>query len=680
MIIFHDMHKEFSILATILMLIFFIACSDKSKESTRQEKDELESFYAQFSNLVLENPINTKKFIIASQNQIHDSTAYYNLTTYLAKCYYYENQIDSAIYLSKKTIQFCSNPQNENKKEVSELLATAYNDIGVYFQTISNRDSAISYLEKSAATILSLENQEKRIDIYINLADNYREKSNLPYSAYYYRKAMALADTLELHEKYNPPINTGLAHIYTELKNFDLAESYFLKVESVIDSLPPNELFYFSNTRGNYYYQKKSYEQALKWFYKTYYIANQYNNEHLKNIAQINLGEVFLLLQQNDSAKKYLTKARESLKNGAQSPDYKFYLDGLFASLYLQNDEIGRAEQLLSLPYNTTQISAAYIYLHQKRLEDLYVLKNNFKKAYYYNKKNQEYDDSVRQITIQSSIEELNFRYSQDTALLKRDIQIKKHKNQAQRMNNVLLTTILIFSVLSLLVVLYLFYRYRKNRQRMSEQLATVANLRLKNVQNRMSPHFVFNALNSMMPNLREYEHLQKPINNLVVALRNNLICSNKISISIEDEIANVKSYINLLDSLHYALPTINWKIDETVNKVAQIPFMIIQIPIENAIKYAFVEVADTNFIEISIEKQDQNYLIAIQDNGVGFKNNNHRFDTAKGTGSGLNILYETFQIINQKNKEKVTMKITSAELVGTTVSFVIPLNYKFEV
>lgn len=555
--------------------------------------------------------------------------------------------------------------------------------MGVCMQALSLRDSAALYYQKAAEAVLLLDNQEKRIDIYINLADNYREKGEFPLSADYYRKALLLADSLGLQDKYGVSVNMGLAHVYTDLNNFDLADIYFRRVEVRLDSLPSYEQLYFSNTRGNYYYLANEYEKSLPWFYRTRTLAMQYGQEIYKSIAEANLGEVYLLLNQNDSAQYYLDKAMTVFGQPESSPATTFYMRGLYASLYLQTNRRQEAEKLLSSPYDTTAVNAVYIYQHDKRLEELYRQKGDYKNAYFHSKKAHKFDNETRKVTVQNNMEEMNFRYSQDTMLLKKDLLIRRHEQKAQQMNYTLVLSLSIFIIAALITAITLIYRRRKNEQRYAAQVATIAKLRMQSVQNRMSPHFIFNALNSLMPNLREHPDLDKPVEYLVKAIRNNLTAPDKISVEAGEEIKHVQNYLDLLESLKYELPVIRWNIHSNTNLATMIPAMCIQIPVENAVKYAFEEKREDNLLEITIN-QDEKYLwIKISDNGKGFDSNNPAYTSAKGTGSGLKILYKTIELINAKNTEKATFQIqnnanTDASLHGTTVLIKIPQDFNY--
>lgn len=673
-------------LSLLAMVVFIVACrnNDDASQATNEESTIIDSLATAFKESGLQYSPETKREIITLQQQMSDSVNFYILTSYYAKYLYAENKIDSAIFYSKQIMRYCDE-QEVITDRIQELKTIVLNDLGVYYQSIAQRDSSTTYLLEAAKTVQSLKNQEKRIDIYINLADNYMQEGDFITSADYYRKASLLADSIGMQAKYGVSVNMGLAHIYTDLNNFDLADIYFRRVEERLDSLPPNEQLYFTNTRGNYYYLANEYEKSLPWFYRTRALGLQYGQEFYQSIAEGNLGEVYLLLNRNDSAQYYLDKAMTVFGKPEASPAIAFYMKGLYASLYLQTNRRREAEKLLSEPYDTSVVNAVYIYQRDKRMEELYRQKGDYKNAYFHSKKAQEFDAETRKATVQNNIEELNYRYSQDTTLLKKDLLIRRHEQKAQQMNYTLIIILSIFTILVMISAIVLLYRRRKNEKRMVEQLNIIARLRMENIQNRISPHFIFNALNSLMPNLREHPNLNKPVDYLITVIRNSLRSSEKVSIEAKEEIKHVQNYLNLLQSLKNELPNIQWAIDETANLTTMIPAMCIQIPVENVVKYAFEEISEDDLLKINIEQDEKCLRIKITDNGKGFDKSAVGGASAKGTGSGLKILYKTIELFNTKNKEKISLHIHSNSEIkqgsqGTTVTIDVPLHYTYEI
>ncbi|HNW74256.1 MAG TPA: sensor histidine kinase, partial [Bacteroidales bacterium] len=114
-----------------------------------------------------------------------------------------------------------------------------------------------------------------------------------------------------------------------------------------------------------------------------------------------------------------------------------------------------------------------------------------------------------------------------------------------------------------------------------------------------------------------------------------------------------------------------------------QVPKMITQIFVENAIKHGLQPLLADGKLEIKVRQEKSETIISISDNGVGRKeagmNGEH------GTGKGISIIDQTIRIINKFNNRKISYVIVDPEdergkSTGTNVTIIIPLdmNYSF--
>jgi tetratricopeptide (TPR) repeat protein len=609
-----------------------------------------------------------------------DSLRYYNKD--IAIDYFYKNKIDSAVLAAKNTIDFC-NRQYPGNEEIENLKAISYNSLAIFYQTLGRNDDAIESLQKAAALIRQISDKTKLPDIYINLADNYYNQGELPLATDYYRKALWLSDSLNLMDKNEFSIYIGLGQIYANLKNYKVADFYYQKVENHLDSLDSYIHYQFANNRGSYYYQTAEYEQALACFKEANKTIKGY--PAYEAVTEINMAEIFLLLNQPDSAKRYLDRAATVFLAPESSFSEKFYTNGLYASIALTKNNLKEAEQLLLGTYDEKKINPMYIYYNNKRLEELYAKKGDYKKAYEYKRKAEVYNDSIINNTTQNNIAEIEMRYQQDTTILKRNVIIAQREQKVaelQNMNTLIIAAGLI--ILLVIIAFLLYYRRQKDLQYV-RQITIITNLRMENVRNRISPHFMFNILNAVLPALRQQENLAKPLRLLVQSIRHNLVISEKPAITLEEEIKVVANFIELRESIHSNKTAVIWDVDENVNRNIQVPSMCILIPVENALKYAFEEYDGKNQICIQAKKEEDSIEIVIEDNGIGFEAEN-RTAATNGTGNGLKILYKTIELLNAKNLRKITFTIRDKradnhpDKTGTIVSITIPNNYNYKI
>lgn len=373
------------------------------------------------------------------------------------------------------------------------------------------------------------------------------------------------------------------------------------------------------------------------------------------------------------------------MNDSTANEEVLFYLNSLQGALALRENKLEAANRYLSKPYSPQRIGPSYIYLHNKRLMEYYAQKKDFEKAYNYKNIVEQYDDSMRNIRNINNINEIDYRYSQDTTLLKKDILISNDKTRLSRQQNAIMFFVGLLVISILLAILIFIYIRRKNEQRYNRQMALATQLRMENIRNRISPHYVFNVLNAVMPTFKQYSELAQPLQLLIQVLRGNLLASEKIAVELQEEIELVKNYIALRKETNPDKIRIEWEIDRQVPLQTLIPSMCIQIPVENALKYAFGEECEQeNILSIQISNEIKNLSIYIQDNGSGYDPGKHA-DSKRGTGNGLKVLFRTIELLNSKNSEKIIFDIqniatSSTSQHGTLVTMVVPFNYQFNI
>ena len=133
-----------------------------------------------------------------------------------------------------------------------------------------------------------------------------------------------------------------------------------------------------------------------------------------------------------------------------------------------------------------------------------------------------------------------------------------------------------------------------------------------------INPHFLFNALNSMkfLADASRIYNVSKFITALADLLKNSIINKNE-SITIQDEILNVKSYI-MLYNLRFLSPIIEeYDIEEDILGL-YILKLILQPIVENSIIHGFDGIDYIGKIKITGRTNGDTVSIIIQDNGLG--------------------------------------------------------------
>ena len=155
-------------------------------------------------------------------------------------------------------------------------------------------------------------------------------------------------------------------------------------------------------------------------------------------------------------------------------------------------------------------------------------------------------------------------------------------------------------------------------QRRLANQLIALRSLRAQ-----MNPHFIFNALNSVNLYIAQKDErtANKYLTDFSRLMRLVLEQSQKDFIPLQQELEMIKLYINLehdrfKDKFEYEL-NIDGELDEDS---LQIPPMLIQPYIENAIWHGLRYKEDKGLLKIQYKLEGENILVRIEDNGIGRK------------------------------------------------------------
>ena len=612
----------------------------------------------------------------------------------VAKCCYLKGADPECQALIDSVNSYCR--QNPDLETTFKIQSYADNLQGVLLQAVGKREPARTYYIRAYHELMKLDNHNDAIDICINIADASRQLGKLADASSWYRRANFLADSLDLHEAQNS-ILTGLGQVYNDLRNYQLAHFYFRKAERQYPPKNPKDAHFFYNSWGNVYSSQEKPAEALKCFLKAQKAARQMGQPFMTAVVDANLGQTYLELNRLDSAQKYLANTTKFffVQPNMQN-DLQFYIDGLNAALALKQNRLDKASAILGKPYDLSKMSPNYLYLYHKGWADLYERKGQFAKALQYQKLMKQYDDSLRNATMVSNVQENELRFKQDTAIVRRDLTLQSTQAEAKSSRLILLLVIglLVVGVLALVV----FYRYKslRHKHQHREEMNRMMALKMENVRNRFSPHFVFNVLNIFISNLPKGVNV-KPLRLLIQVLRANLLTCNQVAVSLEDELQMVMSYSALRHETNPLLPMPRFDIAKEVNMSLMLPSMIIQIPVENALKHAFVgmeESGEKPQLDVKIWVEDGMLRIDVIDNGCGGVGalagmGSKKSDAAASTGTGLRILNSTIEMLNAGNARKLYFKMRSRtgeadggsdRQKGMCVSIGVPCKYDYSV
>lgn len=187
-----------------------------------------------------------------------------------------------------------------------------------------------------------------------------------------------------------------------------------------------------------------------------------------------------------------------------------------------------------------------------------------------------------------------------------------------------------------------------------------IKELQLKTIKSQMNPHFIFNALNSIRALVDEDpQRARQAITELSNILRSSIQADQAEVTSLEKELNIVKDYL-ALEYIRFADRLIvEYEIDaETLSN--QMPPMMLQTLVENAIKHGLSKQPGNCLIKIISKFEDNKHLLMVQNTGILDKEMGQDGFGLQSTKNRLNILYRGNALfeIYQCQPTQVTAKL----------------------
>lgn len=472
-----------------------------------------------------------------------------------------------------------------------------------------------------------------------------------------------------------------LAFCYVQLKNYPQAYYYLNKVYPQIHDMPLYNRYFLINTFVNFYYYQEKYEESWNYLMKIFDEVTQHQNDMPSEYATLEANYADLSIKLNkdlDKAKEYLQKAKTYFQH-TKGVTSLYYIKTMELELALKQNDLQTATRLVQQISDDSTLNMPINYQQRRNdvLTEYYKRTGNYSKALAILEAQLPIEDSIRSEEHNNYVAELDLRYKNDTTHLKNRITITNQKNEIKTLQlEIALGVILILG----LIVYFIEYkrRVKKNQQQEFKQhIYEISKLKMQNIREKISPHFLFNVLNNEINQHPESTSEHQRLIRLTRLLRKGLDLSNRFAIPLSEELDFVSNYVALLQDTGKQF-TFSLHKKGNVDDL-QIPSMMIQIPIENAIKHGFVNLNQAGHIDLIIEEAGQGVNIHINNNGHKYTPFAPSSNKLESTGTGLRIIYQSIQLLNTHNKEKITFQILPGKEEGTAISIFIPYHYSYE-
>lgn len=568
------------------------------------------------------------------------------------------------------------------------------NDIA-FFQQYADPAEGVRYAEMAIALATKLKNDPGLARAYYVMGVDYLRLDQVSKTLEYLQKAAKMYESQHKLSELAKVYNTIGAAYLPHKEHYQDALVYLDKAIAIYNKQGDQQLLPHSILNKAILYKRMdSVAASLQHFNEVLRLFKQYTPDNKQLEARIygGLGDAYIEFsepalraagitgQQYDSASYYVQKAL-SVFNELGSEDGRTANYRRLATIYL-------AQKKYTLAFDNAitarQIAQQGGFLAMEAdattvLSEINAATGHYDSAFAYLKRYVVLNDSLLNDEKERELiqKEMQYHFDKKEDSLHFENELLSKNNTLSKLQ---LRQQWLYSAAALLLLLvlggFLYYRNRnkqatlilqlekeraEQKQRESEFERKVSDAALHSLRSQMNPHFIFNCLNSIklyaVENNRDAatEYLGKFSRLMRLVLEN----SKSDRISLQQEIETLQLYMEMeamrfKEKLHREI-----NIADNVDlEYIEIPPMLIQPYVENAIWHGLMPKEEGGAIVLSFNCQDNNLRITVTDNGVGrARSAELRRQSATAHKSfGMSITHERIELINQMYKTNISV------------------------
>ncbi|MBE4949767.1 tetratricopeptide repeat-containing sensor histidine kinase [Chryseobacterium culicis] len=565
----------------------------------------------------------------------------------------------------------------------------------MHSQTTNNSSAAVEEVQvetKKLKKAMDTKNEPAQADSYYNIGETFFNGGNFPKSEEYYAKAK------KLYEKLNDKPNIEKAtrrlaqsqekqnKITPAISNYSMAAQMGYSEKS--KAVNSNDVARLSSPTPEL---------------KAEAIQNNINLTKKEN-EQGDLAESYSQLADVNVKQKDVSSAEENLNTAykiskKEAPQQALAINQKLADLYVENKNFEKAIEAKKkvLKEDFVKENSQEKVNQIQELADIYIKKNDPKEAADLLRNAYEIAlDKGHTLEAQRSVKKLDSLYaisgnvdasvqlyrdflgklpdlvSKDRSLVDNKIledteqrisQLEKEKelkDELIRKKNVFNYSLI--GVLIVLTGLMIFiFRTLKKVQTKNKKIA------LQSLRREMNPHFIFNSLNSVNHFIATNNELEanQYLTKFSKLMRGVMENSTEDFIPFHQELDLLQNYLALektrfADKFDYEI-----EVDENLNmQNLQVPGMLIQPFLENAVWHGLRYRTDKGFLKVSFEKNKSYLKILIEDNGIGIAESKKQKTQHQKTreGRGMKNTLERIKLLNDLYNRQITCSVKDKE------------------
>lgn len=580
-----------------------------------------------------------------------------------------------AIKLAEEAISYARSQKDRNTE------GKAYALLGNIYEDINQKELAIQRYLQALPLIGSKKNTGPKVELYQKLGQLYLDKGDLKSAKSNF--TVCIEDSFD--KKITLRCEEGLADIALRQKDGESVVKQLDSIEAryVLDSIKTalNEA-----RRAQAYAKEKDFKKASEAYnnsLNTLPKSKEISKEDF-NTIQKTQKEILVSVPDNIQDQVDLRSGIADNKKSNFSKEDQIIENLKISELYEEDNNLPEADKFIAISKTliTPDVEAA-------------VAAEVYKKSSKTNQRKGRIDEALNDLELYISAKEKAINQQEEN--LKEQVEIVKGQQQidisrldydlsqkdSEIMQSQLRTQQIIIGLLSLVLIssLVLFYFLYKN---VKEKRKANQRLYLKSLRTQMNPHFIFNALNSVNNFIAKNDEkaANKFLSDFSRLMRKVLDHSQKDFISFEEEVELNELYLKLE---HFRFRD---KFDFEFENNAQqhgysldIPPMLIQPFIENAVWHGLRYKEEKGQLKVSINEQNNTIKIIIQDDGIGRKKSKElkTSNQKKYKSTGLENISKRVALINELYDKNYEIKVTDLDDrmddTGTLVEISIPVE-----
>ena len=533
---------------------------------------------------------------------------------YLGGVYYYSSKQDSALYYFDQSLEMLKHMKKNDEKGMDSLQIELYFSIGIINNNQGKYNLALDNYINALALAEKIKKTDKTVLIYGYLANTYYSISNFQQAETYYLKAESLSrelnDSIRLAEAWQ-----GLCSINIKKEDYATALKYAeesLKILTSLPNVPATKMMRANQYLTDIWLYIPDYGKAMQYARKTVEYARQTNIPSFLSTALYMISHCYL------KQGKYRESEETAFEALATDTSILYTNSILYGNIALANMWMGKPAKSEEYFRKTTNAIRAY--------------------------SNQNF---------QSSLTEMEVKYETE----KKEMQIVAFKEEKRLMTGLSIATgVVLLLVLAVFIFLWRWSIQKKRIAEQQKQLAEQQVIQLEKEKQLVATQAVFDGevrertrlardlhdglggkLTCMKINLQELQQIARfddkkeiQLNAIMEILDDSVREMRRVSHNLMPETlsrSGLKQAIGDFCRSMSSLIVFNWYGDESRldMKLEAMIYRSIHELVNNALKYA-----DASKIMVQIIREADSISFTVQDDGCGF-------DTAvEAEGMGL--------------------------------------------